>query len=371
MARVFTEGFEFGDRGWVKTTSGDGSLAGSGFSVLASHARGGQYAMGIQIPTGANPGRAMGVITLPNRLTEAHFRYPIWLSSLQHMASARDPLAIFGSNGINQCGISLDRDSGKVGFCVTGYGWTSPSSWSALTLNASSNQSIPVGSEIIEGGYAWALIEIHIKLTGTGLIEVKLGGIPVLSYTGNMKATAGQPDGFDTIQIVSPSLNAGGAFFVDDLAVNDTTGAVDNSWPGGGSVMALWPNAPGDVSEWTGSDGDAIDNWALVRPGSEGYAQTNTPGAKDLYRLDEAAISNLSTITGVWVEGRGKDLAGDADPIKLLVRDAAGNESVSPNIPMPATVASIIGPRMVEPPAGGSWKLSDLVDLQVGIQNGD
>lgn len=371
--RVLTEGFEFGDRGWVKVTGGEKFLLGGGFSVLPSHPRGGQYAMGFQVPAGqSKAGLAYGTIPLPERLTEAYIRYPIWLSSRNFDMHRRAAILIFQSGSYNQCALCINRDSGRLELCVIGHTWRDWDGFNSTVANvvATSNQSIPVGTEPIEGGWAWALLEIHIVLATSGVFEVRMGGIPVMSYTGNLKYTPSQPDGFDAVQIVSPGMNPGEAFFVDDFGINSVVGQTDTSWLGGGSVMALWPNAPGDVSDWVGSDGDAIDNWALVRAGVDGYVQTNTPGATDLYRFDESNISNLAAITGVWVEARGKDLAGDADPIKLVARDGAGNETVSSDIPLPATISPIVGPRMVEPPAGGSWKLSDLADLQAGPRNG-
>src|SRR3990167_3152927 len=69
--------------------------------------------------------------------------------------------------------------------------------------------------------------------------------------------------------IIGGNLNSEGhvaTFFFDDVAINDSTGSFQNSYPGEGEIIHLRPNAAGDANQWRKANGDPgdSDNYTLV-----------------------------------------------------------------------------------------------------------
>ena len=93
----------------------------------------------------------------------------------------------------------------------------------------------------------WYVVELHFRLDDTnGLIELRVEGNPECSFAGDTKP--GAEEDFDTLRFYAP-----GATFCcfDDVIVFDTSGEVNNSWPGGLKVVLLKPNAWLWTKLWT------------------------------------------------------------------------------------------------------------------------
>lgn len=94
---------------------------------------------------------------------------------------------------------------------------------------------------------------------------------------------------------------------VSDMAVNSTAaGGTQTSWPGAESLVYLFPNGNGDLSQWAGSDGNSTDNYLLVDevpPNTTDYVESNTSGQIDEYELTAtpAGMGATDTINVVQV----------------------------------------------------------------------
>lgn len=178
-------------------------------------------------------------------------------------------------------------------------------------------------------------------------------------------------------------------YIVDDLAVNDTSGSIQNSWPGPGKIIHLYPNGNGDNSGWTGSDGNQTDNYLLVDefpPVDTDYVQSNTSGQIDDYALTNAPaeMESGATINVVAVGVRAAvENATGADPdIVLRIKAAAsgttdetGNldvNSVTFNSPIPTPQSPPDTYRLVLYDLPGAsttaWTKADLDTAQVGVR---
>src|SRR5688572_2169742 len=155
----------------------------------------------------------------------------------------------------------------------------------------------------------WYRIEVHADTTTLSSTSVE-----ARAYVDTPGATAfWNPSG--TMNIANNANNVGCytgggdatlIYYVDDLAVNDTTGSFQNSWCGEGKVIALRPNGDGDNSQWTGSDGNSTDNYLLVDetpPDSADYVQSNTNNQIDDYNFEAtpAALGASDVINVVQV----------------------------------------------------------------------
>src|SRR5574340_1629974 len=152
---------------------------------------------------------------------------------------------------------------------------------------------ILVGGSVVATGTAiyqidtFYLLEFRVKIDDTvGVAQMKVDGVIDIDYSGDTKpGTATTINNLALVSNYNVAVGAADVFF-DDLAINDTTGAVDNSWCGDGRVIYLAPNAAGDATQLTPSAGA---NYAAVddRPHDSGstYVEGITVDNRDLYNL--------------------------------------------------------------------------------------
>src|SRR5262245_17483984 len=126
----------------------------------------------------------------------------------------------------------------------------------------------------------WYRIELSLlSASGTAdAVELRLDGTTVASGSGlalNDATTVGFAAGW----VAAPGANL--VSHLDDYALNDSTGASQNSWPGDGKVVALLPTADNArASLWTGGAGgttslfEAVNNAPPV--GVASASATNT-----------------------------------------------------------------------------------------------
>ena len=212
----------------------------------------------------------------------------------------------------------------------------------------------------------WYLLEAHIIISDTvGVIEIRIDGVTDATFSGDTKP------GADTVINLLCYSTLYGVYF-DDLAYNDTSGASDNSWCGDGHVIALTPNANGDLSQLVGSDANSTDNYLLVdefpHDTDTTYVEGSTVDEKDLYNLSECGLSGV-TISRVWGESRTKDTVA-AGGLAAIVLKTNSTEYAGSDIPILTTYTKqILGTvYLVNPNTAGAWSTDDLDALQAGVK---
>ena len=133
-------------------------------------------------------------------------------------------------------------------------------------------------------------IETHYTVDDTdGLFEVRVNGNSLFSWSGNTDPLAtGHIRYLCLGKILSTSTNI--LFYYDDIAVNDTTGTVNNSWCGKGSILLLKPKGVGNYSQFAPSN-NTYDNWEMVdevpHDGDETYVFSDAADEIDTYEMEE------------------------------------------------------------------------------------
>jgi hypothetical protein len=170
----------------------------------------------------------------------------------------------------------------------------------------------------------------------------------------------------DGVQIASYS-----AF--DDLAINDTTGAVQNASPGWGGVVMLSPMTGASAhSQLVGSDGNSVDNYALVDeipPATADYVESGTPDEIDSYVLSNVpaaydTVVLVQPIVYAALEGAG---AGD---IRLGILSDATEVYDAADKPLGTSYAFIQGdPIYADPDGPTAWTVAaaNLLELCVKV----
>jgi len=317
MARIFTEGFEMRDLLFFDATGS------AGFSTPRSGAA--SLNLGYQ---------GWGNKTIVD-LAEAYFRFGFRFNGYQ------GAIFIWYNGGTRLGYIGID---------------------SSRRLVIYTGDVLRATGTIVLSLSAWYLIEVHVLISDTGVVEVRLDGILDVSYSGDTK-----PGAEATINVCR---YCGDSVQFDDLAMNDTTGAVDNSWCGDGKVVMLTPNANGDLSQLMGSDADQIDNYLLVdefpKDDDTTYVEGSVVDEKDLYNFTDFGL-NEQEIKRVWAEARARDTVADAGLVALALK-TYDTEYVGPDVTLFTTFTKqILGTvHTVNPNTSAAWTPAELDALQAG-----
>lgn len=214
------------------------------------------------------------------------------------------------------------------------------------------------GTTEIDTSY-WHHVQIHVQISDTGQVDTKIEGFDDISYSGDTK-----PGSSSVIEFVRLYCSGGGGDAYWDDWVFGTGG-----WPGDIRMEPLTLNGDTATINWDGSDGDQVDNYALLDeqgPNDNDYVESVTTGDQDKYTLEDFDITNKDPIAVIlWV--RAKKDEADTHQIKLILDDGT-TEDIGSAIDL---LTSYLYLHRIDEtaPSGGSWTDALLDALQVGIES--
>jgi hypothetical protein len=324
MTRLFTDGAESGDvLRW--TTS-------SNLSVTNSTKRTGSYSYSLT--------NGWAIKILPSTYTEFYGRFAFRSSYVGH--------ALYWLNDANVAG----------SFRVKTYGSAAAiEMYDGTTLRATSSAFVMASNE-------WHVFEVHVKIAGVGVgrFEVEFDGTLVLDWTG---ATNNQAS-IDRFKIYSWD---GATSLFDDIAFNDTAGAVDNSWCGDGGVLAALVPITGaaEYADLIASAGNAWDCVNEIPANSTDYVYESTVNKKSTYLLsDVAGLPSGASIARVWVELDALETAADGDKIATLLRSATTDDQGADQALTIAYARYLSAEYLVDPADSAVWSEAKINALQAG-----
>jgi len=301
MARVLWTGFEMGDieaetdaeagnDGYMEVGEGGDTIGTFTFPVPRS----GDYCVGTR--SGITAGQlGVGVLVLPASLSELYFRFALYVplfrggvteypSFFTLLDGSSNPIIRLGYNPNTQRVVAL-RDGNSSSY---------------LGFN-NSGTLLATGSYVLQEN-EWTLFEGYLdRDAAAGTLQIRVRGVtdPLdIDFSGNTGAA--------DIEVVRFGCEAGftsiylPGHFMDDIAVNDTAGSYQNSWPGAGGIYLLKPNGAGSQDAWSPSDA-GVDNWTLVDeiPSDDDttYVYDDVSGHQDLYNIESLAAS----VDRIWL----------------------------------------------------------------------
>jgi len=213
----------------------------------------------------------------------------------------------------------------------------------------------------------WYYLELQVRLHDTlGVAALRLNGAAVGSQAGGDTKNAGTKTVYDT------ATWAGGTSStvdIDDIyfALASTT---PDAFLGNLTVETLLPNGNGAVNQWTGMDGDSVDNYVYVddtHPISDtDYVYAATVGQQDLYTLGDLAHTT-GTIVGVCHSARM--LRTDAvTPMNVRVINHGAVDTKSAALPLATAYRSYDYVLTVNPETGAAFTIAAVNGLQTGIE---
>jgi hypothetical protein len=282
MTRLFTMGWETGD---VNEGAGNGGYqamsGGTGASVTATdpapRAGGGAYCL--RLASSSSYLIGYKTFILPSALTDVWTRFA-WYGDPTNNLQASGEWSIAGmsdATGAAQCSLSYDRTNGFLRL------------WSGFLTT-----QLAVTSATFARG-SWHVIDWRTQITsGTvGVSEVWVNGIQVINFSGDNTASGTQANvqrlHFGSLaNIPVPGVNA--HFGYDDIAINDTSGTINNGRPGPGVVVLLKPSGAGSSTQLARGGTDTGANWSQcseIPPSAAQYVGSATVGQRDLYALTD------------------------------------------------------------------------------------
>jgi hypothetical protein len=130
----------------------------------------------------------------------------------------------------------------------------------------------------------WHKVELFCAYASTFWTdsELRVDDATIATWTGTVGATTGTLElGWDAV-----SLTANDIIYMDDLAVNDTSGTVNNSWCGDGIVDLMKPTSDSQRGSWTGGVGGTTNLFNAV---------DNTPPAGTATETDSTQIESVDS----------------------------------------------------------------------------
>lgn len=222
----------------------------------------------------------------------------------------------------------------------------------------------------------WYLFEIYFKMADAGgRFVVYMDGTKVIDFTGDTKY--GAYTVFDSIAYIPDHfLGSSVTTYIDDLALNDTNGASDNSYCGDGVVIKVTPDGNGTHNNWHGSDGDSIDNYLLVdeypHDGDVTYVYHDgaETGEQQQFTLSDYDGTG-KTILRIYPEVRARKTAAAAYKLKLGTLAVGGTDAMSLGRNLTQNYARYVGnEQTVNPVDSGAWQEADIDALELVLEVG-
>ena len=355
MARLLTCGFETGE---LKEFNG-GSNSTAIISTL--YKRTGSYSLRLADGSGIS---STGYIahTFGADVTELYFRFALYKDS-NAIQAASHALMTFYDN-MNAAQLTLYYNTGTQGLDL--YLGGAPDSSPAGTLLAT-------GTLVLRPNI-WCVVQGRVLIDDvSGAVTVTINNTTVVAYSGDTKATG--VAGVRSVQFraaVGTLTGFYGYTYIDDIAVNDTTGSYENTWPGLGGVYMLKPTADGATATWDTSTGTThytlVDD---VPANTTDWIQARDTGEIDLFELSNTPtyvnkINLVEVLYQAAVTESGYNIMTD------VLRDDGVNYTDGT-----ATVVGIVpgyvlykGTAYYRRPADGTtaWGTADVDALQAGVQ---
>lgn len=218
----------------------------------------------------------------------------------------------------------------------------------------------------------WHLIEVRQQITSTtaGITEVWLDGNRVINFSGDNTSSSGLTTQYVCVGSVytSNAIGTGGYWAIDDLAINDTSGSLNNARPGDGRVVLLTPSGAGvnaPVLLRGGTDSGA--NWSQVDevpPSLLDFVYSNTPGDRETYAMTDLPANAGVRVVEELIFGRNSDVgAGSIGP--TIKSGSTTNELTA--ISMGTSVGYIGGRWETDPATGIAWSSAAVNAVEAGV----
>jgi len=220
---------------------------------------------------------------------------------------------------------------------------------------------------------AWHVIDWRNQMVSisVGTVEVWLDGNRIINFTGDTTAST-TPADMQFVQVghIAPTaVTATGAYVaIDDVAINDVSGTINNGRIGDSRIVLMTPNGAGSSTQLARGGTDTGANYSQVNelPASAAqYVASSTVGQRDLYTLtDIPGTATAVNVVEAVVVGQNTD-AGGGFVAPTIKSGATIGEATAIGLSTGPTSAS--ARWETDPATGVAWTLAAINALEGGI----
>jgi hypothetical protein len=346
MSRIFQTGLETGSFEVFTAYIHQSGTA----SISSSGPRTGSFCLNTT-KTGEEPGFTGCSQTLSNPKSEIFVRdyvkMPSYPNSAHYFLGLLDGIgSLHLSVGVSQAGqLLLYRGDPNLGALLGGGG---------VTLSTGTYYRVEIRATIHDS---------------TGIAQVRVDGQLVIDFTGDTRS--GGNANIQQVQFGAGRYQFGSTavFIHDDIAINDTEGSVNNSWPGQSAIYAIRPEGPGTYSQLTRGGADSGANWSQVEEApptdDTDYVESPTADEKDSY-AGSACPTPAGTVRAVnWIARAKQDVAGAASVARFI--RVNGSDQAGSDQQLDTSWKYYQELMEVNPATGVAFTIADLNGIEPGV----
>jgi len=241
-----------------------------------------------------------------------------------------------------------------------------------LVYNRATGVTHDSGFSLATGTWFW--IELHYLIDDiNGRIELRVEGNELLDVTEDTKY--GDLTTANGVRFLGYNAHAGLEVYgvsIDDLVINDASGAIDNAWPGPVRLEPLFPNASGDVGDWSLFPNSGESDWEDIdeRPpdNDTSYLTAQESGKQFLVHLEDwsetGKVISKAHIKVVVV----KTEADGTNRIKLLAKQGGVLHTGVAQELSTQWDYGLKTEQLDNAPDGGAWEDAKIDALQIGAE---
>lgn len=212
---------------------------------------------------------------------------------------------------------------------------------------------------------AWSYVEIsYTPHYTTGELIIRVNGAVVFTFNGRTVGT-NAVSAVNSAELIPRS----SFFYFDDFYACDTLGAAPyNTFLGDVRVSTLVPTASGASSGLAGSDGNSVDNWALVDelpPSDVDYVSSNVSGTKDTYVMSD--LPNTAPVLAVQPVMRAHRTDAGTLRARAIIR-SGGVDGAGVTQAVGTAPATFTDSMVVNPATGAAWTAADVNNMEAGME---
>jgi len=211
----------------------------------------------------------------------------------------------------------------------------------------------------------WHLLETHVvKDSTSGTIEVKLDGTSILSYSGDTGSDLIEWAGFGG-KVSDTPVN----IYQDDLAINDASGTVDNSWCGDGRVIVVPLNGDGYYTEWLGESSSLYTLVDEIPPSTGDYLLSSAVGAKGTFTKQALSLPSGVAVQRLTLYAYADEDTESGKKLMFLLRKDDTDHETGNQYDLTVNAAIVLEDFPYSPYTYSAWTKSEIDSLEVGCES--
>lgn len=351
MARLISSGFELNSNstGVELTDNING-----GISIATSPVRSGTYAAKISSLASGTQKYGYFQYASSNSSADTYVRFYLYITSYPNVNSS---IGCFATTG--------NSVTGRLRLSTTG------------TLSLLSNNSTVIGTSSALNTGQWYRIE-HRYFSSSTTQELKIDGSLIASSSSAQSlAPARYYLGGNLFAETATAINIS----FDDIAINNTTGSFQNSYPGDGSIIHQRPAGAGDSTQWTPDTGSNYARVNEVTPDdATSLVSESILNKSDFYAVGSSSLGAGDTVNVVSVGGRfNNDTADATTSFQFQIEKTSGGTVSKSSAIVPNSTVwksnALANPwlypiTLYQDPDSGSWTKTTIESMQIGVLGG-